>query len=209
MIQEPRKFCIGIDLDAIIIALIQEWIAWHNVQVEDKHHIVIDAVTKYKIENYAAPGIDMFKFFEIHDNYLNCPVLPGASEALSELKDFGHDLIIATATAGQTASLKWDLVKKAAPWFNENDVMVGSRKERMHFDIFIDDAPKNIIKYRNKWGKEPKILTISYPYNQDCRTLVDLMAMDHNNTSQAWGQICNYIRNYSNNYHLLQISQVG
>lgn len=194
----PRKLCIGIDLDAIIIDLLRPWLSWHNDQAEPEHHLTVDHITKYKVEAFAKPGIDMFKFFDLHENYTNCPVLPGAAEALSELKEYGHDIIIATATAGQTAHLKWDLVMKAAPWFSDNNVMVGSRKERLHFDVFIDDAPKNIVKYRNKWGNETKILTISYPYNQDCRTLVDLMAEDHNNTSQAWGQICDYVRELSN-----------
>ena len=209
LLKAPRTFCIGIDLDAIVIDLLRPWLGWHNDQAEPHEHLTVEHMVKYKVEAFAKPGVDMFKFFEDHSNYANCPVLPGAAEALEELvKKFGHDVIISTATAGQTANLKWDLVRKAAPWFNENNVMVGSRKERMHFDIFIDDAPKNIVKQRNKWGKETKILTISYPYNQDCRTLVDLMAMDHNNTSQAWGQICDYIRNYSNSYNTMQQMQV-
>ncbi len=201
----PRKFCIGIDLDAIVIDLIRPWLAWYNTTHDDT--VEIDHVVEYKVEKFTKKTKDVFQFFTDRNNYANCPVLPGASEALQELHDAGHDIIIVTATGGQDASLKWDLVKKAAPWFHDNDVMVGSRKERMHLDVFIDDAPKNIVKYRNKWGKEPKILTISYPYNQDVKTLVDLMALDHHNTDKAWRQICDFVDGHSRSYNQAQALQ--
>lgn len=188
-----RQLCIGVDLDAIVIDLIRPWLAWYNAKYDD--NVTVDDIKAYKVEKFTKKtnpeGI--FQFFEEHSNYANCPVLPGASQALLELHDEGHDIIVATATAGQTAHLKWHLANKAAPWLHENDVMVGSRKERLFLDVFIDDAPKNIVKYRNAWP-DAHICTISYPYNQDCRTLVNCFAQDHNNTDKAWQEIVRYIR---------------
>lgn len=195
MARRNRQLCIGFDLDAIIIDLLRPWVDWYNNTHEDTLHI--DMVTQYKVEKFMkkAPDIEaVFAFFdEAGARYAACPVLPGAAEGLLELKEAGHDIIITTATVDETANVKWHLVKKAAPWFNSNDVMVGSRKERLHLDVFCDDAPKNVVKYRNKWKDQAKIVTIAYPYNRDIQTLVDLYAHDHNDTVGAWRQIVDFI----------------
>lgn len=195
MNEEPRKLVVAIDLDAIIIDLIRPWLRWYNKHYDD--NLTVDDIKSYKIEQFAKKTANLNAFFADHSNYANCPVLPGATEGLLELRDSGHDIIIATATAGSTAQLKWHLAEKAAPWLHENNIMAGARKERLHADVFIDDAPKNIVKYRNAWPKA-HILTIAYPYNLDCRSLVNCYAQNHNDTSKAWGQMCDYIRNIAN-----------
>lgn len=191
---------IAIDLDAIVIDLLRPWIGWYNSKHED--NLTIDEIVEYKVEKFAKKTNSMFAFFKDLENYANCPVLPGASEGLKELGDAGHDIIIATATAGRTAELKWDLVKKAAPWLHKDNIQIGSRKDRIYSDVFIDDAPKNIAQYRNRWPNS-HILTIAYPYNLVSRDLVNLYAQDHNNTVQAWRQICDYVH-YVANYGLCQ-----
>ncbi len=185
-----KQLTILIDLDAIVIDLIRPWLAWYNQKYDD--NVTVDDIVQYKVEKFTKKTNNVFEFFEDHANYANCPVLPGASDALKKFHDDKHDVIIATATAGQTAHIKWHLVNKAAPWIHENDVMVGSRKEKLCGDVFIDDAPKNIVKYRNAWPKA-HILTIAYPYNMDCKTLVNCYAKDHNNTEQAWMEMTEYV----------------
>lgn len=179
------------DLDAIVIDLIRPWVAWYNQTHEDT--ITIDDITTYAVENHMKKTKNVYKFFEEHINYTNCPVLPGASDGLRYLHDAKHDVIICTATAGQTAHLKWELIHKAAPWIKEGDVMVGSRKEKMFGDVFIDDAPKNVVKYRNAWPQS-HILTIAYPYNRDIKTLVNCYADDHHNTELAWKEMTKYVQ---------------
>ncbi len=189
-----KRLTVLIDLDAIVIDLLRPWLAFYNKSHDDT--VTIDDITTYKLENHTKKlrkARDLYKFFENHINYSNCPVLPGASEGLLEMNDAGHDLIIATATAGQTANIKWHLAKKAAPWLHADNVMVGARKERLKGDVFIDDAPKNIVKYRNAWP-DAHILTIAYPYNKDCSTIVNCYAKDHNNTIQAWQEMTEYVR---------------
>lgn len=184
-----KELTLGFDLDSMIIDLIRPWLAWYNQEHDD--NITLDDIKSYKIEQFTKKTKRIFAFFEEVERYAACPVLPGAAEGLLELKDAGHDIIITTATAGQTAHLKWHLVAKAAPWLHENNVMVGSRKELLRLDAFYDDAPKNIVEYRNAWPNA-QILTISYPYNQDIRSLVNCFAADHNNTAQAWRQMVDH-----------------
>lgn len=189
-----KKLILGFDLDSIIVDLIRPWLAWYNDKHEDT--VTIDDVKSYKIEKFTTKTDKVFDFFKEVENYRNCPILPGAAEGLKELDSAGHDIIIATATAGQTAHIKWHLVEKAAPWLHENNVMVGSRKELLKFDVFTDDAPKNIVGYRNHWPGA-QIMAISYPYNQDCAGIVDCFAKDHNNTHEAWKQMVDHVASLS------------
>lgn len=189
-----KKLTILVDLDSIVIDLLRPWLAFYNKTHDDT--VTIDDIISYNLEKHTKKlkNIrDLYKFFEDPINYANCPVLPGASEGLLEMKDAGHDVIISTATAGQTANIKWHLAKKAAPWLHSDNVMVGARKEKLHGDVLIDDSPKNIIRYRNAWPKS-HILTIAYPYNRDCISLVNCYAQDHNNTKQAWKQMVSHIQ---------------
>lgn len=188
-----KKLTLGFDLDAIGIDLLRPWISWYNkAHDDDLHH---DQVTQYKVEKFMKKATinQVFSFFDDGGKlYAECPVLPGAAEGLLELSEAGHDIVIATATVDDSANVKWHLVKKLAPWLSSSNVMVGSRKELLDFDVFCDDAPKNVVKYRNK-RPNAHIVTIAYPYNKDIQSLVNLYAQDHNNTVQAWRQICDYI----------------
>jgi 5'(3')-deoxyribonucleotidase len=192
-----KRLTVLVDLDAIVIDLIRPWLAFYNKDHNDT--VTVDDLTTYKLQNHTKKlkkVKDLYRFFEDHINYSSCPVLPGASEGLLEMNKAGHDVIISTATSGSTASVKWHLVKKAAPWMHVDNVMVGARKDKLKGDVFIDDAPKNIVSYRNAWP-EAHILTIAYPYNKSCKTLVNCYAQDHNNTTQAWRQMCDYINSMS------------
>lgn len=185
-----KKLTLLFDMDAILIDLLRTWIGWYNQTHDDK--LTIDDVKGYHLHEYVKCTADeLFEFFT-HERYMSCPVLPGASEALKEFHDAGHEIVITTATAGQTAQSKWDHAARVAPYLRDSNVMVGSKKELLRGDVFVDDAPKNVVKYRNAWP-DAHILTIAYPYNQDIQSLVNLYAQDHNNTLRAWQQMTAYI----------------
>ncbi len=188
-----KKLRLLFDMDAILVDLLRPWIAWYNESHQDELHI--DNVVGYHLEKYATKcTVDQLFGFFTHERYEACPVMPGASEGMKELFEAGHHVAISTATAGETAQSKWRLAKKVAPWMSEGNIMVGSLKEWIKADVFVDDAPKNVVKYRNEWKDQAHILTIAYPYNRDIKSLVNLYAEDHNNTVQAWDQIVEYIR---------------
>lgn len=189
----PKILEIAVDLDAIVIDLLRPWFEWYNTKFNDD--VTIDDFVHYKVNTIMkkARPKELYGFFENLDNYANCPVLPGAAETLRELHLDGHDIIIATATAGRTAELKWHHAKKVAPWLHKDNVMVGGRKDRVYADVFIDDAPENITSYRTRWPNA-HILTIAYPYNKSNQTQVNCYAQNHNDTTQAWAQMYDYIR---------------
>jgi len=193
-----KRFTIGFDMDAIVVDLLNPWLSWYNQ--EHGETVTVHDLTTYNIENHVSYPDRIYGFFQDIERYASCPLIPGAAEGLRQLKEDGHDIVFATATAGEegeSSPAKWKLARKAAPWLKNKDVMVGSRKELLRFDIFSDDAPKNIVKYRNAWPNA-KIITIAYPYNQDIKTLVDCYAQDYRDTARAWKTKVDYIRQLAN-----------
>ena len=188
-----RPLTLIIDLDSIIVDLLGPWLGWYNELYDDK--LTVADLTSYAIEKHVKPGChySIYDFFTPVDRYAECPILPGASEALAAFRDMGHDIVIATATAGQTAHQKWVLAKKAAPWLPASHIMVGSRKELLRGDVFIDDAPKNVVKYKQAWP-EAKAMTIAYPYNAEIYDWYDLRAEGWQNPAGAWSQIVDAIK---------------
>lgn len=190
-----KKLILGFDLDEIIIDLINPWLNWYNTKFKD--FVTIDDIRTWDIDRYTTKTNNIFEFFDDPSRYAECSVIKGASEGLRELHDAGHDIIITTAAVTGAEIIKWHLVKKAAPWFKHKDLMIGSRKELLDLDVFIDDAPKNIVKYSSIWPNT-RILTIAYPYNESIKDLVNCYAKNHHNTEHAWATIVSYIHKMSN-----------
>ena len=185
-----KKLICLFDLDSIIIDLLNPWIDWYNGRYEDR--LTLDHIIEYDITKFTKPNSRIFDFFADVRRYSGCPVMPGAAEALKTIHDAGHDVIVATATAGSTAQQKFELTKKAAPYLHYGNVMVGSRKELLKGDILVDDSPANIYAYRKAWPDTP-LATISFPYNQELADKVDLFAQDHNHPEKAWAQITEFV----------------
>lgn len=189
-----KKLMLGFDLDCFILDLLRPWLDWYNKEHGD--NVTIDDVAHYDMEKTCKKGPIYGFFDEAGHNYKACPVMPGAAESLLELKEAGHEIVIATYAVEGQADFKWHLVKKAAPWMNAKNVIVIAKKELLALDVFGDDAPKNVVAYHNRWP-EAHLVTIAHPYNRDIESLVDVYAQDHNNTVQAWRQITDYIHQIS------------
>lgn len=190
----PEKLTIVCDLDSILVNLLGPWLDWYNRTYNDQ--LTVAHLTAYHIEKIVKPecGWKVFDFFDRDKPhsvqppaYHDLPALPGAVEALRVLHDHGHDIIISTAVAGETAGDKFTWCKKNIPFIKQSHIMVGSRKERLHCDIFIDDAPKNLEAHRAAWP-DTLHLAIAYPYNAEVPGIV--RAESWNDTRAAWAEIC-------------------
>lgn len=190
-----KKLILGFDLDDIIIDLINPWLHWYNARFQD--FVTIDDIRSYEIEKYTPKSTDIFEFFNDPKRYAACSVIKGASEGLKELHDAGHDIIITTAAVHGTEDIKWHLVKKAAPsWFKHRNLMIGSRKELLELNVFVDGSAKNIATYSSTWTNA-HILTIAYPHNESIKGIVNCYAKNHHNTEVAWATIVDYIHKVS------------
>lgn len=181
------------DLDSIVIDLLVPWIAEYNRRWSE--NISVESITDYGLEKFVKPErvSDLFGVLGEPGFYLKLPPLAGAVEALTELHKNGYDIVVATAVASSgNAQDKFVWCKKHLPFLKHRDIFVGARKELLRGDVFIDDAPKNIVAYRNAWP-DATIMTIAYPYNQDCKTLVDVFAHSHQDTKGAWREMTDAI----------------
>lgn len=183
------------DLDSIIADLMGPWIAWYNQEWGE--NLKLEEITTYHIERHVRPdcGWKIFDFFRGPHGatrYGAIPIIEGAREGLEKLNKNNVEVIIATATAGSTAPEKYTIAKRAAPWLDRDHILIGKKKEILHGDFFIDDAPENMDAYSNEWP-DAHVLTIGYPYNQGHRTKVQLFADDCFNPRVAWEKIVDYI----------------
>ncbi len=180
------------DLDSIIADLLTPWLEWYNQCWGD--NLKLQQVVTYNIETHVKPecGNRIYDFFQDPSRYGAIPIFEGAIKGLKTLADNNVDIVIVTATAGQTAPQKHILAKKAAPWLTRKDIIIGSRKEILHGDFFIDDAPTNLTSYRAEWP-DTHLVTIGYPYNQEFRHKVSLFAEDCYNPTKAWDEIVDFI----------------
>lgn len=183
------------DLDSIIVDLMSPWIAWYNQQWGD--NLRLDQVTTYHIERHVKKEcyfkiFDFFRGPEGPTRYGSAPIFDGAKEGLLKLNQNGVEVIIMTTTAGSTAPEKYTLAKRAAPWLDKDHVLIGKKKEILHGDFFIDDAPENMDAYAAEWP-DAHVLTIGHPYNQGHRGKIQLFAEDCYNPRAAWEKIVDYI----------------
>ena len=189
-----RALRIICDLDSIVINLLGFWINRYNELWDDD--LTVSKLSSYHIHNHVKPECGN-KIYELFNDdmsfYRRLPALDGAIGGLEELHDQGHDIIIATATAGNTAQEKFFWCKKNLPFIPQKNIMVGARKEIMKAHVFIDDAPKNLEAYRAEWP-EAATMTIAYPYNEHMKDKVSLHAQGHMTPAQAWYEIVRAIR---------------
>lgn len=135
-------------------------------------------------------GIKIYKYIKEDGFFRNLPPLPGAVEALQKIQDDGHDITLVSAPSFAPASYrdKVEWVNEYLPFLDYNDILLGHKKYLIKGDIFIDDSPINITKYKKNWPKA-RIMTIGYPYNKVVKKLTSVYAGSYQDTTQAWETI--------------------
>lgn len=134
-----------IDMDDTIEQLVPAWVNYLNA------HYGTDTrpedVRSWNM-NLSFPTLTEEQIFSaLHDDCLWDDVIPmpGAVEALRQLSDDGHELMIVTATTYQTLRAKMDKVLfRYFPFISWNQVIITSRKQLVRGDIMIDDGPHNL-----------------------------------------------------------------
>jgi 5'(3')-deoxyribonucleotidase len=189
-----KSLVVVCDLDSIVIDLLGPWLDWYNSKWKDS--LTVDDLVQYDIHKIVNPdcGTQIYDF--LHDSperYRKLPPIQGAVASLKLLQDAGHDLILASAVLGDTAGEKFRWCHQNLPFLPTQNLMVGARKERIWGDIFIDDAPKNLLAYRACWS-EATLMSIMYPYNRHMTAHVDVHADGYLDTGKAWSEIVKAIQ---------------
>lgn len=185
MLPQIKKFKILVDMDAIVVALTEKWLALYNKDHNDT--VTIEDLKTWNIYNHVKIGQRMNDYLYSDRFFLDVDPIPGAIEAVRHLMLDHHVYIVsAPSWPGNSASDKISWVKKHMPFFNKRDIFLGHHKHMIKGDILIDDSPDNIRAYRAEWGTQARIMTIAYPYNKPVESLTDVYAESYKQPEQAW-----------------------
>ncbi len=140
-----KKLTILVDMDDTIENLTDAWIDWlnrkHGTEVRRRDITSWDFAKAFPTlseeEAYAPLYIDDF--------WDTVEPMEGAYEALTKLQEDGHEIFIVTSSAYETIHAKMTKVLfKYFPFISWSHVIVATRKQMVHGDVLIDDAPHNL-----------------------------------------------------------------
>ena len=189
-----RPLTILIDVDGILCGTHQNWIDWYNDKYDD--HLMIEDLV-WKLDEVVKPecGENIYDYIRQTNIYEDIPPLPGAIEAVQSFIDIGHRPVILTNPAGGYATIPdkgmW-LDKYLPVEMSRADIIYTKLKSLIKADVFIDDSPDNLLRYREAWPAA-HILTIAWPFNKSIDSIVNLRAKDWRDTTEAWREIVEYI----------------
>lgn len=183
-----------IDLDSTVANLTKSWLCLYNKLYND--NVTLKDIVKWDTHKFTPKaGRDLYKLltpqlFQELDPY------EGAIEGVNSILDLGHEVVFVTSAPKGTELAKIEWVENHFGWATRKDIIFASKKYLVVGDVFIDDAPHNIIQYRESHPRSI-IYSIEHPYNKDIKRYTNLMAKDCFNTKEAWNQIYAEIKKLS------------
>lgn len=187
-----RPLNILCDADAIAADLLGKWLIWYNAKYND--NLTIEHITEWDLHKFVKKecGYKIYDFIDTGDAYRDLDPLPGAVEAIKALDKAGHNVVMVSAGSKHpdTAGHKLEWFKRVLG-FSRKKCIIGHQKELIRGDVFIDDSPPNIQKYRAAWPNTP-IMTIAYPYNESVKDIC-WRADSYKDTLSAWTTMMHWI----------------
>lgn len=148
----------GIDFDDVLCPFVRHAVALTNEKYKTSFE-------ETDINGWGLDGSDAIRkvseFYSDEQTFLRQSVGPQAKFFMKELCKKGEVYII-TAVPPQFMSLRAKQIKEAFPDFPERNIIMGSAKDLVKFDVTLDDAPHNILKscadypvlFRKPWNRE-------------------------------------------------------
>lgn len=168
--------------------LLSVWVNVLNKKYE--RNVALDDIHSWDIGSYF-PGLskdELFSVLNTEEFWAKVTPIPGSIDTLQKIKEDGDQVLIVTATHPYTVKLKFDaIIKRYFPFIPCEDMIITSRKQLIHGDILIDDAPHNLIG-----GSYYKIL-ITAPHNRDFNAAGNGIVR-----CDTWDEIYSEIRKFRN-----------
>lgn len=203
-----------IDLDGIVVDLLSVWLQLYNREWND--HLTKHDITAYDFSDLVKPecGRAIFKDYLSRPGlFAALPPIPGAVDALKELQERGHEIVIASyPPSPEAAKDKLIWIEKYLPFISKHywtdmgqscsTVMLGHEKWMLKADAIIDDDPYNVVTYGRAWPSA-KLIMMDYPYNRQVPSVDPAgpvilpresrndiyVALDYRDTANAWKSI--------------------
>ena len=172
-------------MDSIVANLQEKWFGAYNEEWDDD--LTPDKVLSWSTHLYVKPECrkKLYSYFT-PELFRTLNPIPGAIPTIRKWKEQGHEVVFVTATPWGCADAKYDWAREHFPFMTNHEIIMAHKKYLVHGDVFIDDSPGNITAYRSHHGKNAKIFTIAYPYNQAVEHLCDLRLGSWDNPEPAW-----------------------
>jgi 5'-nucleotidase len=185
-----KKLRILVDLDGIVADFFGPlWVEYERLTGEK---ISTSQILCWDMSKYVSHPEVLKSIYFRHGYFTTLPTLPGAVNALGELADDGHELVIVSSPCTpHSAAEKLEWCKKHLPFLDQKNVWIGHNKHHVRGDILIDDGPHNISAYRRE-HPEAFLTGIAHPYNEGAS--YDLRADCHEKPADAWDQMLAAIR---------------
>ena len=190
-----RSLIVLVDMDGILCKCVEKVLRIHAEEAEV--HADIDQIKGWHIEEYVAKGELIDPYFNRPGFFRDLEPVEGAVEAMSTLRDRGHDIVIVSAPSGGTsASDKYAWIDEHLPWLGRKNVFMGSRKTLVRGDVLIDDSAATLTAWHAIWRRSnhlpsplPPLFTIAYPWNEGIPPHVALRAQSWKEPKKAWETI--------------------
>ena len=154
----------------------------------------IDRVTDWGMLGIAED--ERLTFLEHRDFYLNQPPLPGAVHFLRTLCSVAN-VTIMTAVYPQFMGERIRRLGELFPWFPQENILMGKRKEMLQADVMLDDGVHNLyqssmtlpVLFRQPWNRHVSGLC-SINYYHEFLSLIEIMQGNHVHTDHSPAIIC-------------------
>lgn len=183
------------DLDGILNLLYPYWLTKYGI--DNGMPVDIEQIKSWELTDNGFPE-DVYRYLEQPGFFKYAPPMPFAIETVKRLQETGKfNIVVYTACQNKPHAFM-----DKATWLDywlpflpvKNKIIGGNYKHFFAADIYIDDSPRNQLAIKDM-HPEAKVLSIRWPYNDQCAGKIDLLAHDYREPEAAWDEIETFMMN--------------
>jgi 5'-nucleotidase len=154
-----------LDMDGILADLLTPWLARYNADYDDQ--LTVADVTAWDLHTLVRPacGRHVYRYLRDPELFRHLPVVPGAPAGVRALRAQGWEPVIVTASSPALHAAKAAWLAEHFPDIPRDHLVFCSVKHWVPGDVFVDDAPHNLLPYRTH-HPTAQVLALAYPYNR-------------------------------------------
>lgn len=152
---------VGIDVDEVCADLLSEWVRRYNLRYDDT--LNPDLISEWDMSKVVKPecGKDIYRILSEPDLYANVQPIPGAVEAVRDIRGLGARVVFVTSCARHQSDQKreWLIQHGFLPEREfEPDFITASDKALIGVDVLVDDNIATV----EKFPRDAMLVTKSY-----------------------------------------------
>jgi 5'-nucleotidase len=158
------QITLAVDVDGVCADLHAEWLRRYNAEFGDT--LTYDRIRAWDMVLAVKPecGKQIYKYLRDPDLYENVPVITGAHETITDLRDHGARIIFVTSCVRGMADQKWEWLEKhdflPAGAHSQNDLVIAHDKSLIRADALLDDYDGNLTGWMRRG------ILLDAPYNR-------------------------------------------